>query len=123
LLPENADDGVRGLTVDGIHDAGWSPAAGHIGPAAREPWPLSPAAEPELAALTEVFARRGLWPDEGTLVHELRREAERLLPCDRAIVALCGRGYLQIFERSEGRESFVLPHGPQTLPWQACRLR
>jgi transcriptional regulator with GAF, ATPase, and Fis domain len=57
--------------------------------------------------------------DEDQLILQLRTEAARFLPCDKVCLAFRANGFFQIFDKSNGRQSTVVPAGSQTSIWTA----
>jgi transcriptional regulator with GAF, ATPase, and Fis domain len=60
---------------------------------------------------------------EYDLLHQLRSEAVRLLPCDTVSFAFCSDGLLQIFDKSHGHQSSFVSLGSRTSSWIAPQTR
>jgi transcriptional regulator with GAF, ATPase, and Fis domain len=69
--------------------------------------------------LTDVDPRMNL----DDLILNIREEAARLLPCDNVCLAFHADGFLQIFDKSHGRQSAVIPIGSRTSIWTTPEAR
>lgn len=61
--------------------------------------------------------------NQDDLILKIREEAARLLPCDNVCLAFHADGFLQIFDKSHGRQSALIPTGNRTSIWTAPEAR